>query len=147
MVSGYPTSTNIPQVDRLSTNPRVLGRHTPLWELCCSLVLPIDGTGPGNIFGGGGMLRGDIFKSCFLHYTCPLFFSSSTSFPLSPSPLFPLSPSPSFSLSPSFSFSLSPLLSLSLSLFLSLSCGFRLDWVLADVKNGLADCNLLRCRE
>ena len=85
------------------------------------------------------MLRGDIFKSPFLHYTCPLFFSSSTSFPLSPSP--------SFSLSPSFFFSLSPLLSLSISLSLSLSCGFRLDWVLADVKNSLVDCSFLRCRE
>ena len=78
------------------------------------------------------MLRGDIFKSRFLHYTCCLFFSSSASFPLSPSP--------SLSLSPSFSFSLSP----SFSLSLSLSCGFHLDWVLADVKNGLADCSFLR---
>ena len=25
---GYPTSTSIPRVDRLSTDPRVLGRHT-----------------------------------------------------------------------------------------------------------------------
>ena len=58
---------------------------------------------------------------------------------------FPLSPSPSFSLSLLFSFSLSPLFSLSLPL--SLSCCFRLDWVLADVKNGLADCSFLRCRE
>ena len=87
------------------------------------------------------MLKGDIFKSRFLHYICHLFFSSSASFPLSSSPSFSLSPSPSSSLSPSFSFSLSP----SLSLFLS--CGFRLDWVLADVKNGLADCTFLRYRE
>ena len=27
MVSGYPTSTSIPRVDELSTDPRVLGRH------------------------------------------------------------------------------------------------------------------------
>ena len=27
MVSGYPTSTNIPQVDGLSTDPRGSGRH------------------------------------------------------------------------------------------------------------------------
>ena len=27
MVSGYPTSTNLPRVDRLSTDPRDLGRH------------------------------------------------------------------------------------------------------------------------
>ena len=86
------------------------------------------------------MLRGDIFKSRFLHYTYPLFFSSSASFPLSPSPSFSLSPSPSFSLSPSVSFSLYP------SLSLSLSCGFSLNWVLADMKNGLADCSFLRCR-
>ena len=26
----------------------------PLWGLCCSLVLPIDGTGLGNVLGGGG---------------------------------------------------------------------------------------------
>ena len=26
-MSGYPTSTSIPQVDGLSTDPRVLGRH------------------------------------------------------------------------------------------------------------------------
>ena len=39
------------------------------------------------------------------------------------------------SLSPSLSLSLSP------SLSLSLSCGFYLDRVLADVKNGLANCN------
>ena len=115
----------------------------PLWELCCSLVLPIDGTGQGNVFGGGSMLKGDIFKSRFLHYTCPLFFSSSASFPLSPSPSFSLSPSSSFSLSPSFSF----FISLSPSLSLSLSYGFRLDWVLADVKNNLVYYCFLRCRE
>ena len=91
------------------------------------------------------MLSGDIFKSRFLHYNCHLFFSSSTFFHLSSSPSFSLSPSPSFSLSPSFSFSLSSFLFLSLSL--SFSCGFLLDWVLADVKNGLADCSSLRCRE
>ena len=79
------------------------------------------------------MLKGNILKSRFLHYTCPPLFSSSASFSLFPSP--------SFSLSPSFSFSLSP------SLSLSLSCDFCLDWVLADVKNDLADCNFLRCRE
>ena len=33
----------------------------PLWELCCSLVLPIDGTGSGNIFGGGGTLQREYF--------------------------------------------------------------------------------------
>ena len=37
--------------------------------------------------------------------------------------------------------SLSPSLSLSLSPSHSLSCGFYLDRVLADVKNGLANCN------
>ena len=113
----------------------------PLWELCCSLVLLIDGIGLGNIFGGGGMLIENIFKSRFLHYTCPLFFSSYASFHLSPSPSFSLSHSPSFSPSPSFSFSRSH------SLSLSLSYGFCLDWVLADVKNDLADCSFLRCRE
>ena len=58
------------------------------------------------------MLRGDIFKSRFLQYTCPLFFSSSASFPLF--------------LSPSTSFSLSPYLSLSLSLSLSIIVVFAL---------------------
>ena len=67
------------------------------------------------------MLRGNIFKSCFLHYTCPPLFSSSASFSLSPS--------------------------LSLSLSLSLSCGFFLDWVLADVKNDLVVCSFLIFRE
>ena len=28
MVSSYPTSTNIPRVDGLSTDPREMGRHT-----------------------------------------------------------------------------------------------------------------------
>ena len=28
MVSGYPKTTNIPRVDRLSTDPRDLGRQT-----------------------------------------------------------------------------------------------------------------------
>ena len=58
--------------------------------------------------------RGKIFKSRFLYY----FF-------------FPLS---------SF-LSLSLFLSLSHSLSLSLSCGFFLNRVLADVKNGFANCN------
>ena len=40
-----------------------------------------------------------------------------------------------------FSLSLSLSLSLSPSLSLSLSCGFCLDRVLLDVKNGLANCN------
>ena len=62
----------------------------PLWELCCSIVLPIDGIGLGNVFGGGGVLKGNIFKSRFLYYSF--------------SPLF--SPSPSFSLSLSFGFCL-----------------------------------------
>ena len=94
----------------------------PPMGLCCSLVLPIEGTGLGNVFGGAVCLRGNTFKSCFLHYSCPPLFS--------PYPPFSLSPSPSFSLSPFLSLShllsLSPLLSLSLSLspLLSLSCGF-----------------------
>ena len=43
-------------------------------------------------------------------------------------------------LSPAFSVFFFPLSSF-LSLSLSLSCGFCLDQVLADVKNGLANCN------
>ena len=35
--------------------------NPPLWELCCSLVLSLDGTGLGNIFGGGSALRGNFF--------------------------------------------------------------------------------------
>ena len=56
---------------------------SPLWELCCSLVLLIEGIGPGNIFGGGGTLRGSNFKSHFLHYSFPPLFSPSPSFSLS----------------------------------------------------------------
>ena len=50
-------------------------------------------------------------------------------------------------LSPFLSLSLSPSLFLSPSLSLALSCGFYLNWVLADVKNGFVDCNFLRCGE
>ena len=32
VVSGYPTSTNLPRVDRLSTNPQDLGRHSLVSE-------------------------------------------------------------------------------------------------------------------
>ena len=34
---------------------------SPLWGLCCFLVLPIDGIGLGNVFGGGGMLQREHF--------------------------------------------------------------------------------------
>ena len=34
---------------------------SPIWGLCYSLVLPIDGTGLGNVFGGGGMLQREYF--------------------------------------------------------------------------------------
>ena len=33
MVSGYPTSMNIPRVDGLSTDPREMGRHSLISEL------------------------------------------------------------------------------------------------------------------
>ena len=59
------------------------------------------------------------FKKKLLSPTFSIFFSLSSF----------------LSLSPSFSLSLSPFISL------SLSCGFFLDRVLADVKNGLANCN------
>ena len=42
-----------------------------LWELCCSLAMPIDGTVLGNVFGGGGYFKGKTLKSRFL---CPFFF-------------------------------------------------------------------------
>ena len=77
------------------------------------------------------MLQRKNFKSHFLHYSCPPLFSLY--------PHFSLSRSPSFSLS--HFLSLSPFLSLSLSSLLYLSYGFCLDWVLADVKNGFANCN------
>ena len=32
MVLGYPTSTNLPRVDELSTDPRDLGRHNKTLE-------------------------------------------------------------------------------------------------------------------
>ena len=45
--------------------------------------MPIDGTGPGNIFRGGGVLGGNILKSRFLHYSFPPLISSFPSFSLS----------------------------------------------------------------
>ena len=39
MVSGYPTSTNIPQVDGLSTDPPVLGRHMYVYDFVFILCL------------------------------------------------------------------------------------------------------------
>ena len=84
--------------------------------------MPIDGTVLGNVFGGGGVLQRKTFKHRFLHFFFPLSPSIflSTSLPTSPS------------------HSPSPLLFhiLSSSLSFSLSCGFFLDKVLADVKNG-----------
>ena len=68
------------------------------------------------------------FKEKFLSTAFSVFFFSLSSF-------LSLSPSLSLSLSSSLSLSLSP------SLSLSLSCGFYLDQVLVDVKNGLANCN------
>ena len=32
VVSGYPTSTNLPRIDGLSTNPRDLGRHIDYFD-------------------------------------------------------------------------------------------------------------------
>ena len=29
----------------------------PLWELCCSLAMPNDGTVPGKVSGGGDVLK------------------------------------------------------------------------------------------
>ena len=80
--------------------------------------MPNDGTVLGNVSGGGGVLQRKIFKYRFLHIFFPLssFLSLSPSLPLSPSPLL--------------------FLTLSSSLSFSLSCGFCLDRVLADVKNG-----------
>ena len=72
-----------------------------MWELCCSLAMPIDGTMLGNIFEGGGVLQRENFSVIFFLFS---FLSLS---------LF-------LSLSPSLSLSLSP------SLSLSLSCGFAL---------------------
>ena len=39
-----------------------------LLELCCSLVLPFDGVGSGNMFGGGDMLN----ASSPVSYAIPL---------------------------------------------------------------------------
>ena len=46
VVSGYPTFTNIPQVDGLSTDPREMGRHITILQfsfmkilvVCCSYL-------------------------------------------------------------------------------------------------------------
>ena len=46
-------------------------------------VVPIDETGLENIFRGGGALRGNNFKSRFLHYSFPPLFSPYLSFSLS----------------------------------------------------------------
>ena len=89
-----------------------------MWELCCSLAMPIDGTVLGNVFGGAECFKGKTFKSRFL---CPFFFPLSYFLYLS--------------------------LSLAPSLFLSLSCGFCLDWVLADVKDGFTNCNFLDAKK
>ena len=82
----------------------------------------IDGTVLRNVFGGGSVLQRKTFKHRFLYFFFPLssFLSLSSS------------------LSASLSLSPSPLLfrTLSSSIYFSLSCGFCLDRVLADVKNG-----------
>ena len=39
MVSGYPTSTSIPRVDGLSTDPREMGRHNEHGEIVLEIVL------------------------------------------------------------------------------------------------------------
>ena len=84
--------------------------------------MPIDGTVLGNVFGGGYVLQIKTFNHRFLR----LFFPLSSFLSLSPS------------ISASLSLSPSPLLFRTLSSLLSfsLSCGFCLDRVLADVKNG-----------
>ena len=46
MVSGNPTSTNIPQVDGLSTDTPVLGRHMCIYLKGCKLWLYVSGDRP-----------------------------------------------------------------------------------------------------
>ena len=75
------------------------------------------------------------FKEKLLSTAFSVFFFFPLSSFLSLSSYLSLSLSPSLFLSPYLSLTLSPTLSL------SLSCGFCLDRVLADVKNGLANCN------
>ena len=36
-------------------------------EFCCSIVLPFDGVGSGNTFGGGGVFRGNALSlACYV---------------------------------------------------------------------------------
>ena len=85
-----------------------------MWESCCFLAMPNDGTVLGNVSGGGGVL------GKLLVPLSPFFLSSLLS--LSPFPSLPLSHS---SLFPSLSLSPSPVLFRTLfsSLSLSLACG------------------------
>ena len=39
---------------------RLVSLFCHLLELCCSRVLPFDGVGSGNTFGGGGVFRGNV---------------------------------------------------------------------------------------
>ena len=49
---------------------RLVSLFFHLLELCCSLVLPFDGVGSGNTFGGGDVFRGN--ASSPASYVIPL---------------------------------------------------------------------------
>ena len=49
VVSSYPTSTNLPRVDELSTDPRVSGRHSLVLEPRCMNTYGSMGIGLGHV--------------------------------------------------------------------------------------------------
>ena len=60
----------------------VLPYPLPSWELCYSLALPFDGVGLGDVFGEGGVLRGNVLSPAFcIIPLLPFFFSLPSFFP------------------------------------------------------------------
>ena len=74
----------------------------PLWEFCCSLAMPNDGTVLRNVSGGGSVLEKTSkyrFLRCFFLLSSLLSLSSFPYILLSPSPLLFLTLSSSLSFS------------------------------------------------
>ena len=75
-------------VDDLPLVGVVFSLVPPLWELCCSLAMPNDGTMLGNVSGGGGVLEKtfstafSVFSFFFLLFFLFLLFLLFLSLPL-----------------------------------------------------------------